>query len=82
MISAICYNPHNDYMPGDWFERGQDEDDWKEYFSLPVLAIVTVKSELHITCEQRIPIQIAKNMYIISVRSNHLTMLLGLPHVA
>lgn len=29
-------------MPSDWLARGQSEDDWEHYFSLPVLAIVTV----------------------------------------
>ena len=42
LISSTCYNPHDDYMPSDWLARGQNEDDWEHYFSLPVLAIVTV----------------------------------------
>jgi H+-transporting ATPase len=42
LISCLCYNPKDDYMPDDWAARGQDPDDWEEYFFIPVLAIVSI----------------------------------------
>jgi H+-transporting ATPase len=42
LISCMAFNPRADYMPDDWESSGRDPEDWKSYFSLPVLALVTI----------------------------------------
>merc|ERR1712195_146779 len=42
LISCMAFDPRADYMPDDWESSGRDPDDWKSYFSLPVLALVTI----------------------------------------
>ena len=42
LISCMAFNPRDDYMPDDWISSGKNPDDWKSYFSLPVLALVTI----------------------------------------
>eukprot|EP00658_Telonema_sp_P-2_P079803 TRINITY_DN780_c0_g1_i4.p1 TRINITY_DN780_c0_g1~~TRINITY_DN780_c0_g1_i4.p1 ORF type:complete len:1070 (-),score=251.18 TRINITY_DN780_c0_g1_i4:200-3409(-) len=41
LISCLCFKPSG-YLPADYEANGGDRDDWPDYFSLPVLALVTI----------------------------------------